>query len=53
MACSHNGQPRILLYNSNEHMNAISMINILIHDIVHRLHGGPKLELYVYIYISQ
>ena len=38
MACSHSGQPRILLYNSDEHVNAISMDDILIHDLVHRLH---------------
>ena len=37
MACSHNGQPRILLYNSDEHVKAISMNNILIHDLVHGL----------------
>ena len=44
MAYSHSGQPRMLLYNFDEHMKAISIDNILIHDLVHGLH-----TIYIYI----
>ena len=53
MAYSHSGQPRMLLYNFDEHMKAISIDNILIHDLVHGLHTIYIYILYVQIHLSQ